>query len=170
MPSLEEMLAAIAAEDSGEDTVSDDTEDTPRAKPNSAIKQLRDHAKKLEREANAAAKERDELRAWKEQRVQEDNANALKGAGLSPRQADVFLKFYGEVTPENISEFRRDVLGVTGEEAPTPPEEFRPTGAIGAFGQAEKPLTRSEFEALWRKDPVEADAKASAGLVDFGQR
>lgn len=169
MPSLEEMLAAIAAEDGDQETVSDDTNDAPKAQQSSAFKQLRDHAKKLEREAAAAAKERDELRAWKESRVQEDNSNALKGAGLSPRQADVFLKFYGDVTPENIAEFRRDVLGAEVEETAPPEEEFRPTGAVSAFGQEEKPLSKAEFEALWAKDPAKARAVAAAGRVQFRQ-
>lgn len=161
MPSLDEMLAAVAeAEDDGEDTGAEVT----APKPNSAIKAIRDHAKKLERELERERKAREELSAWKEQRVAEDSTNALKAAGLSPRQAEVFLKFYGEVTPESVAEFRKDVLGQAGEAAPDAGTEFRPTGAVGDSSTEGKPLTLAELKALPPEKQVEA---ALAGKVQF---
>lgn len=168
MPSLEEMLAAIAADDAGEDTESEETVPTPR-KDNSAFKQLRDHAKKLEREAAAAKKEAEELREWKQTREEQDKSSALAGAGLSPRQAEVFLKFYGDVTPENVAEFRKDVLGVgatpTGDQAPS--EEFRPTGSAGFDAPGDKPLTMEEVKKLKEEDPDKALALLRSGNVQF---
>lgn len=164
MPSLDEMLAAVAqADDDSEDTGTDDT----ASRPNSAIKQIRDHAKKLERDLARATKLAEELTAWKAQRTEDDNANALKQAGLSPRQAEVFLKAYGDVSPETIAEFRRDVLGsgTAGEAASedTGPE-FRPTGSAGDSGQGEKPLTRDELRNLSPEAQIEA---VRAGRVQF---
>lgn len=164
MPSLDEMLAAVAqADDDSEDTDADVT----TAKPNSAIKAIRDHAKKLERELERERKAREELTAWKEQRVAEDSTNALKAAGLSPRQAEVFLKFYGEVTPEAIAEFRKDVLGnvPAGEAAAgAPAPEFRPTGSVGDSGGGEKLLTREQLRDLSPEEQIEA---VRAGRVQF---
>lgn len=163
MPSLDEMLDAIGkADDDAEDTDADVT----TAKPNSAIKAIRDHAKKLERELEKTRKAYEDLEAWKEQRVQEDSTNALKAAGLSPRQAEVFLKFYGEVTPEAISEFRRDVLGnaPAGEAAPEASSEFRPTGSVGDSGGGDKLLTREQLRDLSPEEQIEA---VRAGRVQF---
>lgn len=161
MPSLDEMLAAMAeAEDGDEDT---GTEVTP-PKPNSAIKQIRDHAKKLERELERERKQREELTAWKEQRVAEDSTNALKAAGLSPRQAEVFLKFYDGVTPENVAEFRKDVLGQAGAAEASEGSEFRPTGNVGDSGSEGKPLSLAELKKLSPEAQVEA---ALAGKVQF---
>jgi hypothetical protein len=176
MPSLDEMLAAIAADDDGQDTESYEDSTDSASKPNATIKDLRAAIKRLERASNTAAKERDELRAWKEQRLEEDNVNALNGAGLSPRQAEVFLKFYGAVTPENIAEFRRDVLGAAPpaagetqvEESDAPPV-FRPAGPGGTtlYGQEDKPLSRAEFEEMWVSDNAKARAAMAAGKVAF---
>lgn len=168
MPSLDEMLAAVAqAADDSEDTDADVT----TARPNSAIKAIRDHAKKLERELERERKAREELSAWKEQRVQEDSTNSLKAAGLSPRQAEVFLKFYGEVTPEAIAEFRRDVLGnaPAGEAAAEAGPEFRPTGSVSDSGTG-KILSRSEFEQEYVSNPAAAQRAFEEGRVDFNKK
>jgi hypothetical protein len=167
MPSLDEMLAAIAAEDEGEETETTEAAQAPAPKSNSAIKAVRDHAKKLERELAAATKERDELRQRDEERTAAENARILADAGLSPRQADVFLKFYGSATPENVAEFRKDVLGAGSSQEEEQRTEFRPTGPAGGEGLGEKPLTVEDLKKLKEEDPTKAWELARSGKVQF---
>lgn len=166
-PTVEDILAQLEAEEQGEETGTNDAGNQPRE--SSVIKQLRTAVKARDKAAKAAEERAAVAEEALQARVQAETSRILSGAGLSPRQAEVFLKAYGEATPENLTEFRKDVLGVTtpAPQGEASAEEFAPTGPVSGGGEGEKPLSKSEFEALWRRDPVEADRRAAAGEVDF---
>ena len=166
---LDDMLARLAAEEADEDTDSGGAPD-PAPRESSVMKQLRAEIKRRDKAAKAAEERATKAEEELTKRVEEDNKRILGGAGLSPRQQEVFLRAYGgDVSSESVAEFKKDVLGVAppapaGEEEP---EEFRPTGAAGAAAGGDGLLSRKEFEDLFRKDPVKANELAAAGKVKF---
>jgi hypothetical protein len=159
-PTVEELLAALAE---GEE------QDTPPAetpKDTNAMKQVREALKRAKASEAELRAERDELAAKYQAKVDEDTTVALQSAGLSPRQAEVFRKTYDQVTPEYVSEFKRDILGQTDEESPV---SMAPLN-LGGGEKSAKRYSRKEFEEVMRSDPNQGLAIANAGLVDFERR
>ena len=153
---------------------SDDEESTPATpaaadtaleppKENATIKAMRDALKRQERELKKSTSELEELRKFREEAVARERAQALATAGLSPRQSEVFLAAYGEVTPEAVAAFKSEVLGVTSEGVTEAP--FAPTGFVGEPQQ--ETLDRKGFEELFRKDPAKARDLFAQGKVKF---
>ncbi len=93
--SLQELLATLESQERDEEV-----KQQPEVKQdNSTIKQLRDHAKRLERELKKADEERAELRKFRDETQAALRQGALLEAGLTPRQAEVYLKAYDDTTP-----------------------------------------------------------------------
>ncbi len=167
---LESMLATLAAEEAGEDTDDDGAADSaPRE--SSVMKQLRAEIKRRDKAAKAAEERATKAEEELVKRVEADNARILMGAGLSPRQSEVFLRAYGEVTPENVAEFQKDVLGGAppATEEQVRGEEFRPTGSAGAGAGGEKLPTVDELNEISKNDPAKALELLRSGKVQFRQ-
>ena len=168
MASVEDMLAALVAEENSEET-DDDGDATSAPKESSVMKQLRAEIKRRDKAAKAAEERATKAEEELSKRVADDNARVLLGAGLSPRQSEAFLKMYdGAVTVDNVADFQKDVLGAT-----PPPvderEEFRPTGDAGAGAGGEKPATLDELRRVSKEDPAAALALLRSGKVQFRQ-
>ena len=135
---------------------------------NSTIKAIRAEAKRAEKRAAEAEAEVAELRVFKEATTKREQETALTAAGLSPRQAEVFLKSFEEVTPENVQVFKSEVLGVreeAGEEGTVPSAPFAPTGFVG--DSATKPMTRQELDAIAKESPERALELMRSGKVAY---
>lgn len=161
MSALDDILDDAKFDGDAESTT-DDVKPASESK-NSSFKDLRDHARKLERSNKQFEKELEELRAFRAEVETERRYGALTEAGLNKRQGEAFLKLYDEVTPENISAFRAEVLGAEVDD--TPAVTFVPS-AVG--GEApRKTYSRQEFEAIMRSDPAKGRAIMAANLVTW---
>ena len=137
-------------------------------KPKSSGRGLR-----AELEAQLAARKAAEAQAkeWetKYQEAQERIAiTGLRDSGLTEKQAVAFRKTYGDVTEDNLREFRAEVLGQTVEtevveEKPEAP--LRPTPSSGSTPAESRVYTVEEFEKLYREDPVAAEKAYKAGRL-----
>lgn len=137
------------------------TDEAKPAKENLTFKQLRDHARSLERETKKYEKELEELRAFRDKVTTEKRAAQLTAAGLSPRQSEAFSKLYDEASEDNIKAFKAEVLGVGEVDDNDAPFTPAPTG-----GEApRKTYTREEFESIMRTDPTRGRAIMAANLV-----
>jgi hypothetical protein len=125
---------------------------------NSTIKAIRAEAKRAEKRAAEAEAELAELRAFKEEATQEKQQAILVGAGLTPRQAEVFLRSFDAVTPENVQVFKSEVLGVReaaeDESGLIDSQPFAPAGFVGE--RSEKPLTRDDLKKLTPEQQIQA--------------
>ena len=135
---------------------------------NSTIKAIRAEAKRAEKRAAELEAENVELRSFKETTVKQTQEALLTAAGLSPKQSEVFLKSYDEVSAENVQAFKSEVLGVregAEGEGTTPSVPFAPTGFIGEA--VTKPLTREELDAIAAESPEKALELVRGGKVTF---
>lgn len=163
MPSLEEILAnADFGDEAGEQDTAEPTKGTEE-KVNSTMKQVRDHARKLERDLKKLQAERDELAKFREETTQKMRQDSLLSAGLTPRQTEAYLRLYDDVTPDSVAEFKAEVLGIG--EAPEPKETFTPTGSSGE--SSKKMYTREEFEQIMRNDPARGREIMAKNLVQW---
>lgn len=164
MPTLDELLAAAEEIDGENEQESAEPAKGTEEKPtNSAFKQLRDQAKRLERDLKKIQAERDELAKFREETTAKMRQDALASAGLSPRQTEAYMRLYDDVTPESVQEFKAEVLGIG--EAPEPKETFTPTGATGE--SSKKMFTREEFEQIMRNDPARGREIMAKNLVQW---
>lgn len=164
MSDNEELLAGF---DSDEEDTDDEVTDN-RPPESTGFKQLRAHAKKLERDLNRHKKEVEELRAFRTEVEQKERLSTLTTAGLNEKQATVFLRTYDAVTPENLSEFKNDVLGISAEKPEDTSTGFGPTSVIEDRGMAGT-IGKAEFETLMRENPAKAWALGNSGKVDFSR-
>jgi hypothetical protein len=142
---------------------------------NSAIKQVREAQKAAEKRAKEAEARVAELEAFKTDAESKERMGTLTNAGLSPRQAEVFLKSFDEVNEENVQMFKSEVLGLgdTAQEGGTPehghshpgPQPFAPTGFTGE--RSVNAMGREEFEKLYTTNPAKAIELFESGGVDF---
>ena len=158
---FEELLAELDVEEEK------DSEREPEPKGNQVLKQVRDAAKRYEKE-NKSLKER------LEKYETEKNVQTLASAGLSEAQGRIFLKAYDSATPENIDSFKTEVLGV--KEAPPTDSELLQGAAPNAQSFApsaggeppgSKVYTQKEFEDIMRENPAVGRALWEAGKVKF---
>jgi hypothetical protein len=112
-----------------------------------------------------------ELEAFKTETETTARVNSLTNAGLNPRQAEVFLKSYDDVTDENVQVFKSEVLGLREEaqEGTTPNAPFAPTGLN--LENTEGMVSVKDFSAMMKStNPTErakADQLAREGKVAF---
>lgn len=164
---LDDMLAQLEAEETGEGT---DADDTGQPKESSTMKQLRAEIKRRDAALKKAEARNAELEEKEAARLQADNVNALKSAGLTPKQAEAFLRLYDAATIENIESFKADVLAVDGvyrqqQSDAAPGQEFVPSGSIGDSAGGQKFLSRQEFEELFARDQEAAQRAFAEGRV-----
>jgi len=160
-PTVEELLAALAEGEEQETPPGDQAKDT------NAMKQVREALKRAKASEAEVKAERDELAAKLTARIEADTTAVLQSAGLSPRQAEVFRKAYDDVTPENVSAFKAEILGQSEAEAATP-ASMVPLNLGGE--KSAKRYSRAEFEKVMAESPDQGLAIANAGLVDFDRR
>lgn len=92
----------------------EDETDFPVDGDNTNFKQLRDYAKKLERERNALQKKVEPLEAYKAQieteKKQASVSKVFESVGLAAKHATLFLKINpeGEVTPDSVAAFAEE--------------------------------------------------------------
>ena len=163
MPTLDELLAAAEDLDSENEQDTAEPKKGSEDKGNSAFKQVRDHARKLERDLKKLQAERDELQKFREETTVKMRQDALTSAGLSPRQTEAYMRLYDDVTPESVQEFKAEVLGIG--EAPEPKETFTPTGSSGEGSK--KMYSRAEFEQIMRNDPARGREIMAKNLVQW---
>src|SRR5512132_2429719 len=121
------ILALIEAEGAGEQYAEEHEEAAPPEKDTSSMRAVRAQAKRLERELKAREDELAALREYKETSEATKRTDLLLGSGLSPTQAEVFVRAGYEATPENVADFKARVLGVAEEETPEPTQpKFAP--------------------------------------------
>lgn len=140
----------------------DGSQDSTGDGESKSFKDLRNHAKKLEREQKAAMQELEELRAFRTQVIEEKREAALsttfKEVGLPETHAKLFKALNPElevekITPESVFEFAKE-YGLVAAETPAPEkQEAKPTGFTPvAIGQPPslKTYTTEEINALLR--------------------
>lgn len=151
----------------------------------STIREIRQHAKRLEKDLAKARKELEELRAYRAAAEAERRAAQVKAAfqsvGLNERWADLYVKVHpdAEPTPESVRAFAEEYslpIPATKQEEqqqPTPPaatEPFAPTATPAATPTGRAPMTWREFAEMHRQDPARAVREAQErGLVDPGE-
>lgn len=123
----------------------DDEDENPQAE-NVNFKQLRDYARKIEKELKARDKEVEALRQFKSEADSRAKAETLKSAGLSDKHASLFLRVNPEtdITPELVQAFVSEYeIPVASQSAQEPNEVETP--AVPQDGQIIelKPETQS---------------------------
>lgn len=157
------------------DPLEDNEGEESRSRDSAPIKQLRDHAKKLERELKTRDKEVEELRAFKadaERRAkQELLRQAISAVGLNEKHAELFTAARPdqEPTPEAVKAFAVEYGFIANPGSDDEGEEsgsFGPTPPSGVPAH-KKRYTSEEFDELYKSNPVEAIQAAEEGRVDF---
>jgi hypothetical protein len=159
-----------------------DQEDEEPEVENSTIRQIREHARKLEKELKAARKELEDLRAYREQTERERTVASARTifeqVGLNPKWAELYLKAQdgAEPTPESVrtwaQEYGLAVPEPERETAEQPASEpaFVPTQPAAAAASTQAPMTWKEFAELHRQDPGRAVREAQQrGIADVGE-
>jgi len=157
----EELLAGF---DSDEEDTDDEVTDN-RPSESKGFKQLRDHAKKLERDLNRRNKEVEELRAFRAEVEQRERMTTLSGAGLNEKQATAFLRMYEQVTPEAVAEFKSDVLGLATEKPEDTTTGFGPTSVVEDRNIGS--ISKADFEQIMRENPAKGWQLLNSGKVQF---
>ncbi|HSE44950.1 MAG TPA: hypothetical protein VLA89_06440 [Gemmatimonadales bacterium] len=154
----------------------DDIDEGDQRSTSAPFKQLRDHAKKLEKELKDRDKELESLRDFKAQseaRARRDllEASASK-VGITQKQAELFqaVRPDEEPTPEAVKTFAIEYgfvdAGPAADEGEGADGSFAPTPPAG-IPASKKRYSSEEFDQLLKVNPVEAMAAATEGRVDF---
>ena len=163
-------MGGFVVTDEQEELLADfDSEEAPKQKQeNSTIKQMRETLKQRETRVK-------EL----EERTARFESTFLESAGLSEKQAKALRAAGYEASPEGITSFRSEVLGVA-EEAPVeaeaaddqqseeeeaPEPSFAPTATKGQTPAGKREVTSKDFLALLETDPGKADKLLREGRV-----
>ncbi len=146
-----------------------DGEEAPAPKrENSTIKQMRESLEAKE----ARLKELEE-------RSSRYETTFLESAGLSEKQAKALRAAGYEASPEGITSFRTEVLGVVeeaaapveeatteeSEEAVEPEASFAPTATKGQAPAGTREVTSEQLIELMQTDPAKADKLLREGRV-----
>lgn len=154
-----------------------DDVDEGEQRPNSApFKQLRDHAKKLEKELKAKDSELETLREFKSQAEARARRELLERSaskvGITEKQAELFMAVRPdeEPTPEAVKTFAIEYgfveAGPAADEGEGSDGSFAPTPPSGVPA-SKKRYTSDEWDVLYKSNPVEAMQAANEGRVDF---
>jgi hypothetical protein len=170
-PTVEELVALLSGDDSGEDEGT-----TPAVPKGNPVSQLREQLKVITRElkdTKAALKVRDE--ALNEYTAREE-ASVFETSRLNERQRALFKAVNPEapVTTDAITTFVTE-YGITVEEGgetetvaqdTTPAAEFKPTQAASSAAPGLKRYSPVELAELAATDPAAAQAVWQAGRLD----
>lgn len=172
MPSIDEILGALEESDSEEDT--ETTTAAPPAKDNRAFKELRDHAKRLEKETAKMNRELAELREFKSSITKAERAQQVQGAfkelGLNEKQAELFLRVTDaeEITVDSVKQFAQQYGLIVGDEDTTTVDGgFPPTNVSTTAESTGRMLSRDEFEKLAATNPTRARQYLTEGRVKW---
>lgn len=140
-----------------------------------AFKQLRDHAKSLEKDLSAEKKQRSNFEARVTELEQAQKAGSIQSLfqtlGIKPELAELFLTAHqGDVTEETAKEWANKYGFLQSQESqetetekPEPPEGNRPV--VGTESTT-KLMPLKEFNALLKTSPARAMQLAQDGLVE----
>lgn len=171
MPSIDDILDAL-----GEDPEEEPTETSAAPKQeNKAFKELRDHAKRLERENNRLNKEVGDLREFKTSVTKAQRAKQVEGAfkelGLNEKQAELFLRVSDadEISVDGVREFAQQYGLIVGEEETTTTSGggFPPSNLSGSADPGKRTVTRDEFEKMVSTNPAKARELLAEGRVKW---
>lgn len=174
MPSIDDILDALKDEDGSEE----EPVETSAPKENKAFKELRDHAKRLERENARLNKEMGELRDFKSSVTKAEKAKQVQGAfkelGLNEKQAELFLRVTDtdEITTDGVREFAQQYGLIVGEEdgdisTTTVGGGFPPSNVTGSADPGTRVVTRDDFEKIAKTNPTKARELLSEGRVKW---
>ena len=161
---IDDLLAGSDSEDD-DDTEEDVADNRPRG--NDAIKQIREAEQRATKRAEKAQRRVQELESKLAEYATKEKVSSLQAAGFNEKQAKVFLKSYDEVTPDAITEFKAEVLGITQDagESETPSPGFAPTQ--GEVEPASKGYSKADFERIMRENPAKGWQILNSGKVQF---
>lgn len=143
--------------------------DSQRSGP---FRQLRDYAKKLEKELKAIQKEAEELRQFKAQREAEERkaaiAAALKEVGLPEKHVELFqaVRPDAEPTVDAVRKFAEEYGLVQPSEKTESGSSFSPAPPSGVPAGSKR-YSSDEWWELYRSNPAEALKAAAEGRVEF---
>lgn len=159
MPEYDPDLIEVGEEDS----------DPQKSSP---FRQLRDYAKKLEKELKAAQKEAEELRQFKAQREAEERKTAIIGAlreiGLPEKHVELFQAVRPDVEPtvDAVRSFAEEYGLVRPSATTESGSGFSPAPPSGVPAGSKR-YSSDEWWELYRSNPAEAMKAAAEGRVEF---
>jgi hypothetical protein len=164
MPEIEDFLSSLE----------DDEDQEQQQKPEVDPRKLGYALRQEQKQKKQMAKELEELRALAQEFKTKEAKSALSAAGLNDFHSDVYMKFYPEVSEENISAYkaRAGLETAQVEEAEAVPERtesagFAPTSVPASATLGSKIYTQDEFEQLLATDPARAMQIHKAGRVQL---
>jgi TolA-binding protein len=160
------------------DPIEDDDDNTTSRGDNPSFQELRKHARQLEKQLKEYQKEVDELRSFRAAAEAQERLAKAQALGLKEGQAKYFLKAHdGEVTPEAVQQFLREIGAAPPAEETTPVAEtdattpeftipsFSPV-SLGGTPPAKARLTYEQYQKLLREDPQAAFKAVAERRVD----
>jgi len=118
-------------------------------KPAKTAEQLQKDLNRLGKALRDSEKARKDAEALATEAIATNQKATLKAAGLTDRQASVFLKEFDAISDENLAAFRTDVLG----QAPEKKVDVGAAGAAGAAGAGVVPGVKADSAAAEGFDP-----------------
>lgn len=150
----------------------DDDLETGSGQETNPFKELRAHAKKLEKDLKARDAELEELRSFRQQYQAEQREKAaaaeFEKLGLTAKQAKLYAKLNPDedITEQAVVSFARD-YGFIAEETPDPKNEadFKPVAIAGA-SPVKGTVSYEEYQAMLKTNPQAALQAVADGRVD----
>lgn len=148
----------------------------------SSFRDLRNHAKALEKELKQKTKEVEALQSFKqdvEAKAKRDSlSETFTNLGLNPKQADLFFKTRtedpesDEINPEDIKLWALDYGLISAEqeeegEGDPVTSQFTPVPRAAGGPPSSRTLTSDEWNDLLQTNPEEAMQMAQEGRVEF---
>ena len=143
------------------------------------MKELRNHAKELEKQLKATEKEKAELLKFREEVETRQRRDALASTftdlGLTDKQAELYFKTQtdesAEIKPEDIKLWAIDYgllqAPETDEEEVSSDPSFVPIPKSAGGPPSGRMITSAEFDELMQTDQAQAIKLASEGRVQF---
>jgi hypothetical protein len=158
MAEIDEFLASL-----------EDDEEQEQQKPEVDPKKLGYALRQEQKAKKQMAKELEELKAFRDDAMAKERKSALQTAGLNEFHSEAYLKFYPDVSEENLTAYkaRAGLEAAPTEEAPAPapPTGFSPTSGGEPLGA--KVWDFADWQKLMKEDPEKGRAIADAGRVNW---
>lgn len=152
----------------------EDDEDQEQEKAPVDPKKLGYALRQEQKEKKAMAKKLAELEEFQNQILAEKRKQALATAGLNDFHAEVFSKFFEEVTDENVKVYKERAGLVQPEPEPEPevapeaPRGFAPMQVPGTTN-AVRMFTVEELKQIAKTDPARANQLVAEGKVQLAR-
>jgi hypothetical protein len=158
MAEIDEFLASL-----------EDDEEQEQQKPEVDPKKLGYALRQEQKAKKQMAKELEELKAFRDDTMARERKSALQTAGLNEFHSEAYLKFYPDVSEENLTAYKaRAGLEAAPTEPAPAPTGFSPTS--GGEPAPPKKYSRSEFEQVMRDNPFKGRQIADQDLVDWDRK